>query len=211
MKEVRNPYACAFCDVSFCTANTLVGHVQTNHVSTKHIEVDISKKKSSLLDKNLSKDFEFQNLEHSNVNGNVKGMVLEDEKTFMTLNKNNNSNNVNHSIPSKKSTKTSVVIDLNEKTLESPMTNKDQDSTHKAISHHSSRNDTKVDKIIQKQKQESQNNHFPCQICDKRFKNVKLLNAHIKLHNEKTQKCELCFKKFHLIATLQRHQRVHTG
>ena len=162
-----------------------------------------------LLDKNLSKDFEFQNLEHSHVNGDVKVMVLEDENSFIPLNKNNNPNNVNNSIPSIKSTKTSVVIDLNEKTLESTMTYKDQDNTH--ISYHSSKNDTKVDGRTKKQKESTQNNYFPCQICDKRFKNEKLRNAHLKLHNEKTKTCELCFKKFHFIATLKRHQRVHTG
>lgn len=53
---------------------------------------------------------------------------------------------------------------------------------------------------------------FRCDICDKPFDDVALLNEHIKLHNEtKPHICRFCGKAFTVPSGLAVHERTHTG
>ncbi|KAG7496644.1 transcription factor Ovo-like 1 [Solea senegalensis] len=53
---------------------------------------------------------------------------------------------------------------------------------------------------------------FECQVCPKKFQHQRMLNRHIKCHNEtKRHLCTFCNKGFNDTFDLKRHVRTHTG
>nr|KAG5706218.1 hypothetical protein BaRGS_019545 [Batillaria attramentaria] len=53
---------------------------------------------------------------------------------------------------------------------------------------------------------------YRCQVCDKRFRNQRLLARHVKCHSEvKRFLCTICRKGFNDTFDLKRHTRTHTG
>ncbi|XP_070710929.1 putative transcription factor Ovo-like 1a [Pempheris klunzingeri] len=62
------------------------------------------------------------------------------------------------------------------------------------------------------QSQSSSTGVFVCQICQKTFQYQRMLNRHIKCHNEtKRHLCSFCGKGFNDTFDLKRHVRTHTG
>ncbi|XP_053199767.1 putative transcription factor Ovo-like 1a [Scomber japonicus] len=62
------------------------------------------------------------------------------------------------------------------------------------------------------QSQSSSTGAFVCQICQKTFQYQRMLNRHIKCHNEtKRHLCSFCGKGFNDTFDLKRHVRTHTG
>ncbi|XP_018592719.1 putative transcription factor Ovo-like 1a [Scleropages formosus] len=54
--------------------------------------------------------------------------------------------------------------------------------------------------------------HFVCQVCQKSFQFQRMLNRHLKCHNEtKRHPCTFCGKGFNDTFDLKRHVRTHTG
>ncbi|CAN9509331.1 unnamed protein product [Ophioblennius macclurei] len=57
-----------------------------------------------------------------------------------------------------------------------------------------------------------QSSSFVCQVCQKTFQHQRMLNRHVKCHNEtKRHLCTFCGKGFNDTFDLKRHVRTHTG
>ncbi|GLD64628.1 putative transcription factor Ovo-like 1 [Lates japonicus] len=62
------------------------------------------------------------------------------------------------------------------------------------------------------QSQSSSTGPFVCQVCQKTFQHQRMLNRHVKCHNEtKRHLCTFCSKGFNDTFDLKRHVRTHTG
>ena len=73
-----------------------------------------------------------------------------------------------------------------------------------------------VEKTLQKSNKNLANTHevkqYSCKFCPKKFRLLKLVKAHEKIHSgEKPFSCVICGMKFLALQTKQNHERIHSG
>ncbi|XP_029943956.1 putative transcription factor Ovo-like 1a [Salarias fasciatus] len=70
----------------------------------------------------------------------------------------------------------------------------------------------RVSMVTRSSGQSSSSGTFVCQVCQKTFQHQRMLNRHVKCHNEtKRHLCSFCGKGFNDTFDLKRHVRTHTG